>query len=170
MALQTGRYGAPVASLAAARARRRRWIGGLAAAAAVIGIGSATIASLNDSPDTGGVAAASSSAPAAAPAPGGGNTNALQLDPGRFGDALTQIEGRRPVGSLQDAATYARCLAANAIDPSAVSGVTSATFAGKPAVAIAVTVDAGHSRVVVVGPDCGVGGAADQLAAQTVTR
>lgn len=172
---------ATVHSLHAARTKRRRWVGGLVAAAAVIGIGTATVASLHHSADTGGLAVASatsSSAPGgaapAAPAPGGGSgagdTNALQLDPGRFGDALKQIEGKRPVGSLQDAATYSRCLAANAIDPSAVQGVRSATFDGKPAAAIAVVVDAGHSKVVVVGPACGINGAADQLAAQLVAR
>lgn len=162
---------ADVTSLDAARTRRRRWVGGLAAAAAVLAIGTATVASLGHSGDTGGVAAPSS-APAVGAAPGGGSgdTNALQLDPGRFGDALKQIEGKRPVGSLQDAATYSRCLAANAIDPSAVRGVTSATFDGKPAAAIAVVIDATHSRVVVVGPGCGLNGAADQLAAQTVPR
>lgn len=161
-----------VTSLDVARTRRRRWVGGLAAAAAVIAIGSATVASLGHSGGTGGLAAAPSSASAvgAAPGGGGGDTNALQLDPGRFGDALKQIEGKRPVGSLQDAATYARCLSANTIDPSAVRGVTSATFDGKPAAAIAVVIDATHSRVVVVGPGCGINGAADQLAAQTVTR
>lgn len=168
------RHGAPVASLDAARTRRRRWVGGLAAAAAVIAIGTVTVASLDHSGDTGGLASASSSAPpvGGAPAPGsaGGGTNALQLDPGRLGDALQQIEGRRPVGSLQDAAVYSRCLAANAIDPSAVRGVTSAKFDGKPAAAIAVAIDATHSRVVVVGPSCGINGAADQLAAQTFTR
>ena len=158
-----------VHSLAAARSKRRRWVGGLVAAAAVIAVGTATVASLNHSGDTGGVASAPS-AVAPAPAGSGGDGNALQLDPGRFGDALTQIEGKRPAGSLQDAATYSRCLAANAINPSAVTGVRSVTFDGAPAAAIAVVIDTEHSKVVVVGPKCGINGAADQLAAQTVTR
>ncbi len=160
---------ATIHSLRAARSKRRRWVGGLVAAAAAIAIGTATVASLDHSGDTGGSAAEPASAPAA-PDPATGGNNALQLDPGRFGDALKQIEGKRPAGSLQDSATYSRCLAANAIDPSAVRGVTAVTFDGKPAAAIAVVIDAGHSKVVVVGPDCGISGAADQLAAQTVNR
>ena len=159
-----GDHGAPVRSLDRARAQRRRWIGGLAAAAAVVAIGTATVSSLHHTGGTGSVAAPGPSAGASAGA------NALQLDPGRIGDALKQIEGQRPVGPLQDATTYSRCLAANSIDPSAVAGVTAANFQGKPAAAIAVVIDAGHSRVVVVGALCGINGAADQLAAQTVTR
>ena len=155
----------PVRSLEAARAKRRRWIGGLAAAAAVIAIGSATVSSLQRSDSTPN---------AAAPGPSAGSSstgaNALELDPGRLGDALQQIEGKRPAGPLQDTATYNSCLAANTLDPSAVSGVTAVTFQGRAAAAIAVVVDAGHSRIVVVGPQCGIGGAADQLASQTVDR
>lgn len=160
-----GDLGTPGGALDAARARRRRWIGGLAAAAALVVLGTATVASLQHSGNTGEQAASGSASRSVGPA-----ANALELDPGRFGDALKQIEGKRPLGPLQDATTYSRCLAANAINPSAVSGVMSATFEGKPAAAIAVVVDAQHSKVVVVGPGCGIDGAADQLAAQTVSR
>lgn len=154
-----------VRSLDAARAKRRRWIGGLAAAAAVVAIGTASVVSLQHPTSTAG---ASGTAVVPAPAPGSG-ANALELDPGRFAEALEQIEGKRPVGPLQDAATYSSCLAANSIDPSAVLGVTSATFRGKPAAAIAVRIDAASTKVVVVGPHCGIQGAADQLASETVT-
>lgn len=155
-----------VRSLDAARTKRRRWIGGLAAAAAVVAIGTASVVSLQHPRST-----ASQTATAAAPAPGSGSGggNAVELDPGRFADALQQIEGKRPVGPLQDAGTYASCLAANSIDPSAVTGVTAVNFKGKPAAAIAARIDASHTEVVVVGPRCGIKGAADQLASETVT-
>lgn len=174
-----------VGSLEAQRAKRRRWTGGLLAAAAVVAIGGVTALALNRNTEpAGAVAGSATSAPVTVPTqlptqpatqlpsnPGVGAPQALVLEPGRFGDQLNAIEGKAPLGdtSLTNPATYASCLAANDITGT-VTGVTEVSYQGRDAYAIAVNVSATSVRIVVVGTQCGQNGMADTLDSQTVTR
>ncbi|WP_029136655.1 hypothetical protein [Nakamurella lactea] len=169
-----------VGSLEAQRAKRRRWTGGLLAAAAVVAIGAVTAISLTSG---NGNNVAGSAAPTetvtiqtGVPAPGAGNNGdapqALVLEPGKLGDSLDQIEGNMtPGGPLANPVTQAACLGANGIDPRDISGITQVTYQGKPAYAIAVKQENNTKvDVVVVGEKCGTDGAADTLDSQVVTR
>lgn len=159
--------------------RRNRWLGGLAVAAAVAAIGTVTITSLNKPAPTASAAFSSSrQSTTGKPTTTGGNVGqlsgaaapkALELAPGRFQDALPSIEGAQK-GPLSDPVTFAGCLAANKIAGAAVRGVTGVSYQGSAASAIAVKIDATHTRVVVVGRSCGINGAAAYLAEQTITR
>lgn len=178
----SGPSGTPprIGSLEAQRAKRRRWTGGLLAAAAVVAIGGVTALALNrTSEPTASLAVPDSSAAVTVPtqlpsesAVGEPGPSALVLEPGRFGDQLDEIEGKAPAGAtaLTNPATYASCLAANDISGAGVTGVTEATYRGQDAYAIAVDVSATTVRIVVVGTQCGQNGNADTLDSQTVTR
>ena len=157
-----------VVSLDAARTKRRRWIVGIGVAAAVAAAATITVASLNRS--TGGTGTQADAGPAAtAPATPGASPNALDLQPGRFQDAYSQINGSSS-GPLTNPITYAGCMAANKIAQNEVLGVKQVTYQGKEASAVAVEVDATHAKILVVSLQCGVDGGADILASETVTR
>lgn len=173
-----------VGSLEAQRSKRRRWTGGLLAAAAVVAIGAVTAISLTSGrgePVAGAPQASQQQTVTIAPGNGAGNevpgnsdqAQALVLEPGKLGDSLDQIEGNTtPSGALANPATQAACLGANKIEFSKVTGITQVTYQGKPAYAIAVEQGTEGTKVdvVVVGLKCGVDGAADMLASQIVTR
>lgn len=152
--------------LAGEWSRRRRWIGGLAGAAAVVVIGTVAVTALNKtSPATtnAGGAAGTASAPVPAPA------NAFELQPGRFQDAYPKLKGT-DTGPLTSSSTAAACYGANGIVTSDVLGFSRVTYEDTPASAIVVGIDAAHARIVVVGLQCGINGAAAYLASETVAR
>ncbi|MDQ6658618.1 MAG: hypothetical protein M3Z00_10400, partial [Actinomycetota bacterium] len=179
-----------VGSLQAQRTRRRRWTGGLLAAAAVIAVGAITTVALTshdrDSgrgtaiappgtlttvtlPSTVGGAAGNSGPGAIASR--GQNAEAITVEKGRLGAALSQIEGKQVAGALANPATYAACLGANNIGLPTVLGATAVTFQGRDAFAIAVKQsDPSKAKVVIVGSDCGTNGAADTLDSEITTR
>lgn len=178
-----------VGSLQAKRARRHRWTGGLLAAAAVIAVGAITAVALTSHHRDGNTGVAES-APGAVPTvtvPGGvggaptgngsGNTSpggsaeAIVVQKGKLGEALSQIEGKQAAGSLSNPVTYAACLGANKIDPGTVIGVSSVTFQGQGAFAIAAKQsDPTKVRVVIVGTECGTNAAADTLDSEITHR
>jgi len=173
-----------VVPLAAARSRRNRWVGGLAAAAAVAAIGTVTLTSLNNSsPSYVAVPAPSTMTTLSPPSDGVGQPppggakgapaapNALELNPGKFQVAYSKINGRQPTGSLADPMRFAACMAANKVAGNDVLGVTEVSYQGRRASAIAVaTTDPARARILVVGPSCGLDGASAYLAAESVTR
>lgn len=163
-----------VVSLDAARTRRRRWIGGLGVAAAVVVGATITVASLHQSggsPSQAGVQSGAALPVTTRPATTAtsGAPNALELTPGRFQQAFQQISGAHS-GPLTNVLVAAACYAANDIAGPDVLGVTQVTYDGQPASAIAVKTSATGARVVVVGLRCGVGGAKDALHSEAVTR
>ena len=168
-----------VTSLDAARSKRRRWVTGLAVAAAVAAIGTITVTSLNRTP-TGGTQAiapfttTSSSSSAAAggapgnPAPDAGGT-ALTLEPGKFQAAVDQLSGGSD-GPLTNPITSAGCYAANNIKGDDILGVKQVSYLGKQASAVLVQVSQTKATVYVLGLTCGVNGAKDFITAETVDR
>ena len=155
-------------SLDAARSRRRRWVGGLGIAAAVVVGATITLTSLNQSGSPSqAVPQAGSTAPAVTVT--GGAPNALELTPGQFQQAYQQINGAHS-GPLTDPLVSAACYGANQIAGADVLGVTQVTFKGRRASAIAVRVSATQARIVVVGLGCGVNGAKAALDSETVAR
>lgn len=179
-----------VGSLQAQRTRRRRWTGGLLAAAAVIAVGAITTVALtsHDRGNDRGVAitqpgnlttvtlpstfgeTGGNSGPGAVNSPGQ-TGEAVIVEKGKLGAALSQIEGKQAAGRLANPGTYAACLGANNIGLGTVSGTTSVTFEGKDAFAIAVKqTDPSKAKVVIVGTDCGTNGAADTLDSEITTR
>ncbi len=160
---------------ARARSARTRWLGAAGIAAAVIAIGTVTVSSLtgsDGSKGSGGQALAPPAPAAGLPTSTAGTElpDAFHLDLGRLHDAYALIAGRQPSGTLADPTVYRNCLAANHVVPADVTGVTEVTFDGRPASGIAVTVDATSAKILVVGPSCGVNGAAALLASQNVPR
>ncbi len=96
---------------------------------------------------------------------------AMIVEKGRLGAALSQIEGKQAAGRFANPGTYAACLGANNIGLDTVSGTTSVKFEGKDAFAIAVKqTDPNKTKVVIVGTDCGTNGAADTLDSEITTR
>ncbi|MGI8416571.1 MAG: hypothetical protein ACR2P2_10310, partial [Nakamurella sp.] len=171
------------------RTRRRRWTGGLLAAAAVIAVGAiTTVALTSHDRDSGhGVAITQPgnlttvtlpSAVGEQPGAGNGAVNtpgqtsaAIVVEKGKLGAALSQIEGKQAAGPLANPGTYAACLGANKIALGSVSGATAVTFEGKDAYAIVVKqTDPTTAKVVIVGTDCGTNGAADALDSEITTR
>lgn len=160
--------GQRVGSLEAQRIRRRRWTGGLLAAAAVVAVGAVTTIAVTSGDNGPGMAgavptptginqsAASSTADGAVVVP----TQAFVLEKGKYAEALGKIEGQQsPAGALSNPVTYASCLAANSIDIPKVKGVTPVTFENQQAFAIAVDQGAGKVKLFVVGTRCGTSGA-----------
>jgi hypothetical protein len=178
-----------VTSLDAHRARRRRWIGGgIAVAAAAAAIAVISTVGLGGSDKESGMASAPSM-PAVSttgattdgiltPSAGfgelpPGSTDQLQafvIEPGRFAEALDELEGRNQ-GKLSAAPALASCLAANGISGDQLLGVSDVTYRGESASAIAIAVpnDPTKATILVVGAGCGPDGAA-LLVRETVTR
>lgn len=163
-----------VGSLQAQRSKRRRWTGGLLAAAAVIAVGTVTAVAVTSDKNPGnGQAAVPNTTNTQSVLPPGGSQNqsAFVLEKGKYTDSLDKIEGKSGGGKLANPATYASCLAANGIPLGDVRGATDVTFEGKSAYAIAVRqADPQKVKIVVVGAGCGTGGGADTLDSQVVDR
>lgn len=159
--------GQRVGSLEAQRLRRRRWTGGLLAAAAVVAVGAVTTIAVTSGDNGPGLAGAvptptgvNQSAPSSmADGVGVVPTQAFVLEKGKFAEALGRIEGQSPAGALSNPGTYFACLAANSIDIPKVKGVTPVTFENQQAFAIAVDQGAGKVKLFVVGTRCGTSGA-----------
>jgi len=171
--------GQRVGSLEAQRIRRRRWTGGLLAAAAVVAVGTVTaiaVTSGDHGPNMAGpvpTAPTGITQPVQAPTGNGAGaapTQAFVLEKGKYAQALDRIEGQQaPAGALANPVTYAACLAANSIDIPKVKGVTPVTFESQQAFAIAVDQGTGRVKLFVVGARCGTAGA-DLLDSQIVNR
>lgn len=168
---------ARVGSLQAQRSRRRKWTGGLMAAAAVVAVGAVTAVALSNN-KTNNEAGTPQPGPAVtlptnvgtltagndggAPAPGaevppGGEL--LQLEPGNLAGQLNQIDGSEPDGALANRSTFTQCLSDNNIVVTQVKGTRSGTYQGQPAYAILVEAAPGRQEIVVVGANCGTSGA-----------
>ncbi|NNG36772.1 hypothetical protein [Nakamurella aerolata] len=168
---------ARVGSLEAQRSRRRKWTGGLLAAAAVVAIGAVTAVAL-----TGNKASNEAGTPQPGPAvtlptnvgtlTGGNNGGApapgaevpsggelLQLEPGNLAGQMSQIDGSEPDGALANRSTFTQCLSDNNIVVTQVKGTRSGTYQGQPAYAILVETAPGKQEIVVVGANCGTSGA-----------
>jgi hypothetical protein len=165
-----------VSSLDAARAKRRRWTGGLLAAAAVAAVVTFGIIGLRGSDDEpGGLAQAPATVSSTTTVPAGagstpGEIQAFAIEPGKFDEAFAKLNGTSE-GKLTDPPVYTACLAANKITGTDVLGVSDVTYEGKPAMAIAVAIPGNttQAKVLVVGTGCGPNGP-ELLAEETVTR
>jgi hypothetical protein len=174
----TGDRPGTVSSLDAARAKRRRWTGGLLAAAAVVAIATIGVIGLNRSggssggADVAGPATTVSKTTTVAPAGGTnpGQIQAFAIEPGKFDEAFDKLNGIKE-GKLTDQFVFTACLAANKITGTDVLGVSDVTYEQKAAMAIAVAVpgDTAKAKVLVVGTGCGPSGP-ELLAEETVTR
>ncbi len=165
-----------VSSLDAQRSRRRRWVGGLAVAAAAAAIATFSIIGLNSNKPADSAAepgATVTLSTTVGPGSSGGpapSLSAFAVEKGKFQEAFTKVEGTK-AGALGNPITAASCFQANGITGTDVLGVSDVTYETKAAYAIAVAdpSDAAKARLLVVGLTCGPDGA-QLLAQETVVR
>jgi len=163
-----------VGSLQAQRSKRRRWTGGLLAAAAVIAVGTVTAVAVTSdkNPGNGQAVGPDTTITHSVLSPGDSqNPSAFVLEKGKYADSINKIVQGKAGGRLADPLVYAACLNANGIPLGDVGGASDVTFEGKSAYAIAVRqADPKKVKIVVVGAGCGTDGAADTLDSQVVDR
>lgn len=158
-----------VVDLAAARRRRNKrigWATGLvAAAAAIVAVGTVLVPNLNQQQGT---------PQAEAPQPAPGNSRPLALTGDNLKQSAPQALGVHDAGPLSDTNKLAGCLAANkAGGPSSVAGIRQLTLDGRPGVLMLLTTGkVAQFRLLVVSPDCSAGHPAmlsDSTIGSTVT-
>lgn len=159
-----------VVSLDQARRRRRGIIGALGIAAAVAAIATVTVTSLNSGSGPSAAVSNQPAAPTATRATADGPAQAFDVDPANLQDAFAKIEGKRvESGPLSDPIAYASCISALGAAQSDILGVSTVTFRGATAAAVAVAEGPDRAVVYVVGTGCGPQGP-QILAQQDVSR